>query len=173
MKPILGTCQRCRGVVWLGEINGVRSAVDLAPVDAQRAVDAVVSGRMLLDAQTHTDGTPRTWSAHRGALRPGAHVYAEHVCGSLAGYKPLPAPGGRVDPPVPPAGPSTPSTAPSAGPWTAPGARSAATPRSNPRCSECGERLADGTYWAIEHGGALVYACHADPCGQEGASAPV
>lgn len=152
----------------MGDINGVRSAVDLKPVDAQEAVDAVVGGRLLVAQHSYASGTPSGWTVHRGPLPADRHTYAEHACGSTAGYKPLPAPGGPVGPPVPPAAPSTPSSAPQAASWSAPGARSAASRTSDaftPRCHECGQPCdRPGSYFAFEHAGRIVYAVHVDGC---------
>lgn len=165
MKPILGTCQKCGRLIWMGDINGVRAAVDLAPVDAQQAVDAIVTRRQLVTPNASADGTPRSWTVHRGALDPARPVYAEHPCGSTAGYRPLPAPRTPVDPPVPSAGPSTPSWGSQTADSSLGTARGAEPRRTDPPadCHECGRPI-EGARVAISLGTVVVWVAHVDRC---------
>lgn len=92
-KPArLGRCPRCKGYVLVDDADGIRLAVDVAPVDAVGYGVAVVNGVRLWWAET-TPGRPsRVLGPLSGSRNPswgpgGAQtsiqkLHAEHSCGA-------------------------------------------------------------------------------------------
>lgn len=176
----IGQCQRCMGMIYLAEEVGLRWTADLEPLDAQKAVQALMVGR---EVYRVTQPGPRLQTAKPDVLRalreaePGERpvVVASHPCptGAAKAFKPvLPASQepGQGNPqgahPKASVAPSRPSSGPSTTSSTRPTARDAARQASDgPRCDGCGQPCADGTYASIALGDLVQWAHHVTTCG--------
>lgn len=86
-RVTLANCGRCKALVLLAQSSGVRTAVDLAPVDKQEAVTALLSGRCLHTMRVGADGCPMTLKTLSNltlemALKKDRKLYADHGCGA-------------------------------------------------------------------------------------------
>lgn len=178
-------CKGCGGLVLMGDLApGVTLKVDPARINAQTL------GARLMLGETDQLWTIRYDTAARmvgfspadftsvGALSSPTppHVVSRHSCpkarsGDLTASQRSEAPRVPSSAPGLPAAPSTPSVEPSTESSTRASARRAVIPASDrfaqgggPRCAECSEPMADGTYFAIELGELMQYAAHVNGC---------
>lgn len=154
-----------------------REEADPAGVDAQTGVAALLAGRTLRHVVwPHTPSAAFTFATNHtlAALNDPTPplVVTRHTCrpqtvatsARLKPSQPVEAPSEPPTPPVAPAARSTRSQGPSSNSSTAGSARSAETRGSDPRCAECSEPMADGTYAMIELGDLVVWSAHAEAC---------
>lgn len=167
-------CLRCGRITYTDNVGGPVIKTDTEPLEAEPAVQALVAGRTLYRI-TRIGKRPANFgtatAAVLGKLRtePGERpiVVQEHRC----------APAGRPRTPSPvdaetgiPERPAEGRTRPFARALPASPTREAApraeTPDSEgPRCEDCGQIMADGTYASVQLGDACMWAAHLTDCG--------
>ena len=166
----LGRCPRCKAYALVDDADGVRLAIDIAPVDALGFGVAVASGVRLWWAE-NTPGRPSrvlgplsgsrqpSWGPG-GAQRSVQKLHAEHSCGASARDMVLVSVQRPPSAPVPPGShrggprqPDAPAGA-TAGPERPPHAQPVTRPRSERaiRCDTC-NRLIDRAlpHTAVDH----------------------
>ena len=173
-------CKGCGAITLMGELApGVTLKCDPAGIDAQTAA-------ALLMVDPHELWTVRYDSGRMSGFTPVGfevvgllagprppNVIKVHHCpkalsGDLTASQRSEAPRVPASPQSPPVAPHTPSVGPSTDSSTPGSVQRAARPAfdqgGGPRCAECSEPMADGTYFAIELGDLMQYAAHVERC---------